>query len=594
MEALPPQTQTPFDHEQYALLQSILSHLSPAQKAWLGGYLTGIHTIQQPYSVIPDSSPAITVLFGSQSGNSQGVATQLENQAMQSDLQVRIHNMQDYNLTHLKQEQTLLIIVSTYGEGEPPDSAKELHEYLFSRKAPKLENTQFAVLALGDSSYEFFCKTGQDFDDRLAELGAQRLLERTDCDVDFESTATEWCHKVLSLLNERSGQIKPSTLPSLAPAESKIYDRNNPFPARLLDRILLNGRGSHKETYHYELGLVDSGLTYTPGDALGIYPQNRPSTVNELLQTLKYSGQEPVMIQDIECSLEDALTRHYEITTLSRPMLQQYAELINHPDLHELMLDSNRSRLNQYCQDHQLIDLLNDFPPADLPCTDFFACLRKLPPRLYSIASSQKMFPDEVHLTIATVRYQSHNRQRYGVCSTYLADFLTEEQHLPIYIHHNPNFKLPANPETPIIMIGPGTGVAPFRAFLQERDSCGARGANWLFFGDQHFLTDFLYQTEWLDYKKRGLLTQLHVAFSRDQSVKDYVQHRIVENSRELYRWLQDGAVIYVCGDAGKMAADVHQALLTVIQKEKNCPLDEATSELRELQKSGRYQRDIY
>ncbi|MDD1642674.1 MAG: assimilatory sulfite reductase (NADPH) flavoprotein subunit, partial [Methylococcaceae bacterium] len=477
----------------------------------------------------------------------------------------------------------------------PPDNAKGIHEYLFSKRAPALKQAHFAVLGLGDSSYEFFCKTGIDFDRRLEELGATRIYHRVDCDVDFESTAEAWMDAVLNELATRV-ETKPQSaglsLPSFTASTSSIYSRKNPFPAVLLENIVLNGRGSIKETHHVELSLEGSGLSYEPGDALGIYPTNAPDVVDDLLQVLHFNGEEQVNVDGKNINIHDVLFRHYEATTITRPMMQKYALLAKNKNLDQLLNDNHKKELNDYLYGREIVDLITDFPSENLSPQAFVECLRKLPPRLYSIASSLKQHPGEVHLTVAAVRYQSHGRNRKGVGSTFLADRIGEETTIPVYIDRNNNFKLPADPSTPIIMIGPGTGIAPFRAFVEEREAIGASGKNWLFFGDQHFETDFLYQTEWLRYLKNGVLTRMNVAFSRDQTQKVYVQHLMAEHGKELYAWLQEGAYLYVCGDEKRMARDVHEALLKIVASERKMNHEEEY--IANLQKEKRYQRDVY
>jgi sulfite reductase (NADPH) flavoprotein alpha-component len=391
---------------------------------------------------------------------------------------------------------------------------------------------------------------------------------------------------------ETKPQSAGFSLPSLIASTSSAYSRKNPFPAVLLENIVLNGRGSIKETHHLELSLEGSGLTYDPGDGLGIYPTNAPDVVDELLQALHFNGEEQVQVDGKDIVIHDALFRCYEITTITRPMLQKYALLTKNKSLDQLLDDNHKKEVNDYLYGREIVDLVANYPAENLSPQAFVDCLRKLPPRLYSIASSLKQHPDEVHLTVAAVRYQSHGRDRKGVGSTFLADRIGEETTIPVYIDRNTNFKLPADPSIPIIMIGPGTGIAPFRAFVEEREAVGASGKNWLFFGDQHFETDFLYQTEWLRYLKSGVMTRMNVAFSRDQKQKIYVQHLMAEHGKELYAWLQEGAYLYVCGDEKRMAHDVHEALLRIVASENG--QDNAKDYVAALQKEKRYQRDVY
>lgn len=580
---LPERKQTPLNDDQHRLLQQLVSALSPEQAAWVGGFLTGLAASPVAGG---DEQAEITILVGSQTGNSETLAEQTHRLAAERGLKTAVRKMGDYKLPQLKSEQKLLVIVSTYGDGEPPDNAREFVDYLLGKRAPELPQLQFAVLGLGDSSYEFFCQTAVDVDRRLAELGATRIHPRVDCDVDYEERAEAWMQAVLTELSWRVALKPKAAMPAII--NGSVYSRKNPFPAVLLANIVLNGRGSDKEIRHLELSLEGSGLAYEPGDALGVYPTNASDTVETLLHVLNFDGNEPVCCDGKDCPLYDALFRHYEITTLTRPVMQKYAMLAGNLKLEQLLDDPHR--LNDYLHGRELIDLITDFPAAHLVPQAFVDCLRKLPPRLYSIASSLKRHPDEAHITVSVVRYLAHGRQRQGVASTFLAERIGET--VPVYIDRNSNFKLPADPSAPVVMIGPGTGIAPFRAFIEEREAVGAPGKNWLFFGDQHFQTDFLYQAEWLNYLKSGVLTRMNVAFSRDQPQKRYVQHELAEHGRELYDWLQQGAYLYVCGDGKRMAPDVHRALLDIVGAEVG--RDNAEDYVAALQKDKRYQRDVY
>jgi len=388
---------------------------------------------------------------------------------------------------------------------------------------------------------------------------------------------------------------RPDAAAAVAVAEP-AWSRTNPFPAEVIENLNLNGRGSKRETRHLELSLADSGLQYEPGDCLAVYPENRPELVDELIREAGWKAEEPVPVNrnGDTLPLRDALLRHFEITVLTKPMLEKAAQLFPGSGLADLLKPGREEALRAYLQGRDLLDLVRDYGLKGVPAGELVSILRKMPARQYSIASSLKAFPDEAHLTVRVVRYHAHGRDRYGVCSTHIAERVRPGDTLPVYVHHNPNFKLPADPDTPIIMIGPGTGVAPFRAFLQEREETGAGGKSWLFFGDHHFLTDFLYQTEWQRWLKDGVLTRMDVAFSRDTERKVYVQHRMLEHSRELYRWLEEGAAVYVCGDEKKMAPDVHAALVTVLQREGGMREEEAEAYLADLQRQKRYQRDVY
>lgn len=602
---------SPFNQEQAELLNRLLPTLTASQKAWLSGYLAAVQTADAAAALetlpaeAPAASPAqpvskeVTILFGSQTGNAQGLAENAAKTLTERGFQVTVSAMSDFKPNQLKKLKNLLIVVSTHGEGDPPDNALSFHEFLHGRRAPKLDDFRYSVLALGDTSYEFFCQTGKEFDQRLGELGGTRLHPRVDCDLDYDEPAAAWLEGVISSLNEGQEQGASSApaqtaAPQAAGGET-VYSRKNPFRAEVLENLNLNGRGSNKETRHLELSLEGSGLTYEPGDALGIFPENDPELVDMLLAELKWDPNATVTVDQGEnLSLKEALTSYYEITVLTKKFIQQAAELIANEKLRELVAQENADQLKAYIAGRDLIDFVQDFGPIAVAPQDFVSILRKIPPRLYSIASSFAANPDEVHLTIGAVRYNTHGRDRKGVCSVLCAERLQPGDTLPVFIQPNKNFKLPENPEAPIIMVGPGTGVAPFRSFMQEREETGAPGKSWMFFGDQHFVTDFLYQTEWQKWLSDGVLTKMDVAFSRDTEEKVYVQHRMLKHSKELFEWLEEGAAFYVCGDKNNMAKDVQNALLEIIEKEGGKSREEAEAYLAEMKKQKRYQRDVY
>ncbi|MEC4030966.1 assimilatory sulfite reductase (NADPH) flavoprotein subunit [Bacillus subtilis] len=598
---------SPFNQEQAELLNRLLPTLTESQKIWLSGYLSAQSVSAQeaagaPAAAVSAEAPApavskeVTVLYGSQTGNAQGLAENAGKQLEQSGFQVTVSSMSDFKPNQLKKVTNLLIVVSTHGEGEPPDNALSFHEFLHGRRAPKLEDLRFSVLALGDSSYEFFCQTGKEFDQRLEELGGKRISPRVDCDLDYDEPAAEWLEGVLKGLNEAGGGSAAPAPAAASQIGESSYSRTNPFRAEVLENLNLNGRGSNKETRHVELSLEGSGLTYEPGDSLGVYPENDPELVELLLKEMNWDPEEIVTLNkqgDVR-PLKEALISHYEITVLTKPLLEQAAQLTGNDGLRELLAPGNEENVKAYIEGRDLLDLVRDYGPFSVSAQEFVSILRKMPARLYSIASSLSANPDEVHLTIGAVRYDAHGRERKGVCSILCAERLQPGDTLPVYVQHNQNFKLPKDPETPIIMVGPGTGVAPFRSFMQEREETGAEGKAWMFFGDQHFVTDFLYQTEWQNWLKDGVLTKMDVAFSRDTEEKVYVQHRMLEHSAELFEWLQEGAAVYICGDEKHMAHDVHHTLLEIIEKEGNMSREEAEAYLADMQQQKRYQRDVY
>ena len=612
-------TNSPFTEGQATQINELLQTLTPEQKVWLSGYLVANQQLtsgtsdtqgsqigavskdtetmlQQNEPTIQPEKRAITLLYGSETGNAQGLAEIFEERLSNIGHNVTLKAMDEFKSKNLKNVEDLFIITSTQGEGDPPDNAAELHEFIHGRKAPKLEGVRFSVLALGDQTYEFFCQIGKDFDKKLEELGAERLYERVDCDVDYEEDAEKWMANVINTIDSapEGTQSEQVVSESIKSAKEKKYSKANPYQAEVLENINLNGRGSNKETRHIEFLLDNFGEEYEVGDCLVVLPQNDPALVELLMSTLGWDPGDQIQISEDgdTISLEEALTSYFEITKLTRPLLQNAAAYFDNEALEDKVQDSEW--IQNYIEGRDFIDLLNDFPPEELEPEDLYQILRKLPPREYSISSSYQSLPDEVHITVGAVRYNTHGRDRSGVCSVQFAERIQPGDTVPIYLKRNPNFKFPKNGDTPVIMIGPGTGIAPFRAHMQEREEYGYKGNTWLFFGDQHFTTDFLYQTEWQEWLKDGFLEKMNVAFSRDTDQKVYVQHRIAEHSKEFNEWLEKGASIYICGDEKNMAKDVHQAIRNVLVKEQNLTEEDAESYLKQMKKDKRYQRDVY
>lgn len=606
------ETNSPFNQEQVNLLNQLLPTLTDSQRTWLSGYLAAVITSasqaaavgQLPQAVpsaaqVVEGADEVTILFGSQTGNCERLAKEMASKLEAQQFKVTVSSMRDFKPNSLKKLHNLLIVVSTHGEGDPPDNAMSFYEFLHSKRAPKLDSLNYSVLALGDTSYEFFCQTGKDFDKRLEELGGNRIVDRVDCDLDFDEPAAEWMEGVLAKLNERrSGAQANAAAPQAAvvsgAAPQTEYSRKNPFHAEVIENVNLNGRGSDLETRHLVLSIEDSNMQFEPGDCIGIYPENHPQLVEDLIQHMKWNADEQVIVnkQGDKQSLREALTKSFEITVLTKRLLEQAAPFTENKKLHELL--QNDEELKAYINGRDLLDLVQDFGPWNADAAEFVQILRKLPARLYSIASSYKANPDEVTLVLRVVRYESHGRQRYGVCTVQCAERLEPGDKIPIYVQHNPNFKMPADPDVPIIMVGPGTGVAPFRSFMEEREEIGAQGKSWLFYGDRRFLTDFLYQVDWQRWLKEGVLTRMDVAFSRDTDQKVYVQHRMKENSKELFAWLEEGAYFYICGDKERMAKDVEETLLQIIEQEGGYSRAEAQAYLDDMKAANRYQRDVY
>ncbi|WAG13586.1 assimilatory sulfite reductase (NADPH) flavoprotein subunit [Aeromonas dhakensis] len=586
---------TPLSDEQQRQLSQALSTLNTQQLAWVSGYLYGLSQAGSQPAVTGAATAApsgsLTILYGSQTGNAKGVASAIKAQAEARGLPVTLTSMADYKPKQLKKETHLLVVVSTYGEGEPPESAVDLYEQLKKGKVGKLEGLKFAVLGLGDSSYEFFCQTGKDFDSLLTKAGADRVHELASLDVDYQDAAKAWGEQALNAIAATlsAGPAGSSVASAVQQAVGHSqYSKENPFPARLSVNQKITGRDSTKDIRHIEISLEESGIRYQPGDALGIWFDNDADLVGEVLALAHLSGDEATA----RGSLREVLSRELELTRLHGGFITGLADISDNAALKDLAGD--KAQVNALVASAQVVDVLKRFPTA-LAAEQLIGLLRPLTPRLYSIASSQSEVEEEVHLTVGVVRYpQEDGTVRSGAASSYLADRLPEDAEVRVFVEHNDNFRLPANPDTPVIMVGPGTGIAPFRAFLQEREAQGADGKNWLFFGNPHFTQDFLYQVEWQRYVKSGLLSKISLAFSRDQANKIYVQDRLREAGLELYQWLEAGAHFYVCGDANHMAKDVQEALLDVIAEHGQKSREEAEEYLSELRRAKRYQRDVY
>lgn len=597
---VPPSSLLPLSPVQLARLQAAVGEFSPIQMAWLSGYFWGMVN-QQPGAVVAPAVAAaaavtITLISASQTGNARRLAEQLRDDLLVAKLNVNLVNAGDYKFKQIAQERLLVIVASTQGEGEPAEEAVALHKFLFSKKAPKLPETAFAVFGLGDTSYEHFCQAGKDFDNKLAELGAQRLLERVDADVEYQESAQQWRQQIVAALQARvpaQSAVAVAVTQSGAVDEitSSPYSKAAPLTAQLSVQQKVTGRNSEKDVRHIEIDLGNSGLRYQPGDALGVWFDNDPALVEELLALLWLKGDEQVSIDGQNISLSQALRSQLELTQNTTLIVDKYAALSRDEKLIALLAD--KPALQQYAKNTPIVDMVRQ-APSDLNADQLVALLRPLTPRLYSIASSQAEIENEVHITVGVVRYDIDGRPRTGGASGYLADRLEVDGDIRIFIEHNDNFRLPANPETPVIMIGPGTGIAPFRAFMQQREADGATGKNWLLFGNPHFTEDFLYQVEWQRYVKDGLLTRIDLAWSRDQAHKIYVQDKLREQGAELWNWIQQGAHIYVCGDANRMAKDVEQVLLDVVALHGAMDAEQADEYLSELRLARRYQRDVY
>jgi sulfite reductase (NADPH) flavoprotein alpha-component len=593
---------SPLSQEQVQKLQGLVAELNPIQQAWVSGYLAananaGAFTGGVAVPAAGDAAP-LTILYGSQTGNAKGVASKLKEQAESRGLSVKLVNMADYKPTALKKEKFITVVVSTYGEGEPPEDAESLHEFLTTKKAPKLDGVKVAVIGLGDSSYEFFCQTAKDFEERFNKLGAETIFQRADLDVDYDDEAAKWIDGALDAFEPdlkaqqqaSGGQVVAMPFGAAAPAASQ-YTKQNPFAAELSVVQKITGRDSSKDVRHVEISLEGSDITYTPGDSLGVYFLNDEALVDEVLTLTQIDASSTVKLGDEELTIRDALIEKLELTQSYPGFVEKYATATGNPELLKLVED--KAAMREYIEPRQIFDIIRQ-NPAQLEAQTLVDCLRKLQARLYSIASSQAEVEEEVHLTVGLVEFDAFGSEHLGGCSGYLARRAQEGCKVKVFSEHNDNFRLPANDETPIIMVGPGTGIAPFRAFLQERDAREASGKNWLFFGNPHFTQDFLYQVEIQGYLKSGLLTKVDVAFSRDQAEKVYVQDKLRKNSQEVFAWLEAGAHLYICGDANRMAKDVHQALVDIIKENSGKDDEQAEQYLKDLRSANRYQKDVY
>ena len=576
------------------------------QRAWLNGFLAGLHS-SAPAAAAPaatTNAEPLLILFGSQTGSAEGLAKKFAKEASSRGYAPKILALNDFESANFLAATKAVIISSTWGDGDAPDNAVNFWNWLKADTAPRLENLNFAVLGLGDKNYSDFCGAAKKFDTRLEALGAKRLVPRGECDVDYEAAAKTWVESLWQKLGNGSAngtaQNENNSAATISvTSEEKVasatltFDKKNPFPAKLLKNLPLNRAGSGKEVRHFEILLGHSGLTYEVGDALGVIPENCPELVAKILATIGATGDEPAFVENLIRPLRLVLTEHFD---LGKPTQELLAEIAKHDPTNEikpLLATDKADDLKKWLFGRDVLDVLQ-LAPGKVSYTELLPWLRKLAPRLYSISSSPKAHPGEVHLTVGAVRYESHGRKRGGMASTFLADRAEKTGAVKVFVQPSHGFRPPANGDTPMIMVGPGTGIAPFRAFLEERAAVGATGKNWLFFGDQKRSADFLYEELLTNWQKSGFLTRLDLAFSRDQVEKIYVQMRMLENAAELWKWLEAGAHFYVCGDASRMAKDVDAALHTVIEKSGGKTTDEAKAYIAKLKSEKRYQRDVY
>ena len=579
-------------------LERLVDGLGPAELYWIAAWSAArAERLQRGDAATTGAAKAaavqLTILYGSQTGQAKRVAAQLHARAEAAGLAARLIRADAYPQRELAKETHLVVVISTQGDAEPPDDARGLVEFVLGKRAPKLPGLRYAVLGLGDSSYPQFCAIGRQFDERLAELGATRFAALGEADVDVDAVAAPWSDSALEQAKQVLGTSQPVRVATLQPVPHRAtYTREHPFQAAVLDNQPIVARDAGRDVRHVELSLEGSGLSYEPGDSLGVWPSNPPVLVEQWLGVLKLDGEQLVTHEGRSLPLRQWLAREREITRLSRPLVAVLADASGEEELARLLRPDQSAALAALMAEYQPIDLWRRHA-SDWSAEELVAALRPLTPRLYSIASSRKAVGEEVHLTVGVVDYIAHGERHWGAASSFLAQ-AGDEQSLPIYIEPNERFRLPQDDARDIIMIGPGTGIAPFRAFVQERRETGARGRNWLFFGNRHFSSEFLYQVEWQAALRDGSLHRLDLAFSRDDVAKVYMQQRLREQGRELYAWLQEGAHLYVCGDATRMAKDVNAALIDIATTHGGHTHEQAREWLSDLLQQGRYARDVY
>ncbi|MES9831750.1 MAG: assimilatory sulfite reductase (NADPH) flavoprotein subunit [Candidatus Thiodiazotropha sp. DIVDIV] len=579
----------PLDDMQLSGLQHAIQSLNNEQLVWASGYLAGLVSLQPNGKVAANESTALTVLYATQGGNALSVAKSLAEHAQDQGYALRLVSADNYRPRDLAKEQLLIVVISTQGEGEPPESAFELFKYLRSNKSARLEKLRYAIFGLGDSSYEHFCHASRELDQLLTTKGAETLVERIDADVDFQHHYTDWQREILHSVEKVQPLDQAKIIPILRAATVR-HDRNNPFQAELLERRCITTEDALTEVHHLAFEIDPTVIQYQPGDALGLFFRNDPTQIEKILSHTGLEGSTNVSLEQHKVSLSQALTERLELTQLHPNVVKSWTSIANNSDLNAIVKD--QESLRSFVKNRQFIDLITNYP-ADLDEQALVNLLHSQQPRLYSIASSQNSIEEEIHLTVAALRYQHHNPNHLGGASGYLTQRINEGDSLGVYVVKNPSFKLPEATDTPIIMVGAGTGIAPYRAFLQEREALNSSGKNWLVFGNRHFHRDFLYQTDWLNYRKSSLLNRISLAFSQDARERTYVQAKLYEERTELYHWLQEGAHLYVCGGV-EMEKGVHHSLIAIAQDQGGLDEESAAEYIDSLRVQGRYQRDVY
>ncbi|CAL4324126.1 Sulfite reductase [NADPH] flavoprotein alpha-component [Buchnera aphidicola (Eriosoma lanigerum)] len=595
----------PMTSELLSSLKVDASLLSNSQLIWLSGYYWGKahNNVKDNNSVETnidkEMTEIVTVVSASQTGNAQDLSTIFFNELQLNNIQSRLVQACDYSFKKISKEQFLIIITSTQGEGEPPEESIAFYNFLKSSKAPDLKNLYFSVFGLGDSSYDLFCQAGKDFDNQLNKLGAQRLIDRVDADIEYSEIAKKWRTELINILKVKLNNRKinkndfsiTNIQHPLSIKTNQLITKENPYSGELLVNQKITGRDSVKDIRHIEIGVCNSKIQYQPGDSLGVWYENDSQLVIDILKIFNINRNESVIVNKHCMSIFIALSKYFELTVNTNHIVIQYAQITNNNNLKKIILD--KKKLSFYSKNTSIVNMFYEYP-CTLTAEQMIGFLRPLLPRFYSISSSQKLYNDEVHITVGVVQYFSANRLCQGGASSYLSYRISEDSKIRLFIQSNKNFRLPKDDKISIIMIGPGTGIAPFRAFMQERDYLKARGRNWLFYGNNTFTEDFLYQREWQNYFNKGLLTKIDLAWSRDTQEKIYVQYKLWEQGEEVWDWIVNGAYIYICGDKLNMAKDVESVLLKIFIKYGSMNEQDSYEYLNNLRINNRYQRDVY
>ncbi|AEO08766.1 sulfite reductase (NADPH) flavoprotein alpha-component [Buchnera aphidicola str. Ak (Acyrthosiphon kondoi)] len=590
----------PLSSEQLNHLKKLESTCTNIQSAWLSGYFWKIanqksDAISLKTDELNENNQTITIVSASQTGNAKLLSQRLYEYFNQNNKTSRLIDAIDYKFKKIKDEKILILIISTQGEGEPPEEALSLYKFIMSKKAPNLNHLYYSIFGLGDTSYNLFCQAGKDFDKRFKELGGNSLLDRFDADIEYEDNYNKWSQDLLKSINNIDIVSNTSLLhrhkENTLTLSQSYYTKNKPATAIVLTNQKITGRNSKKDVHHIEIDISNLDINYTPGDALGVWYKNDTNLVKNILESLSINMFDNIKIQDNIVTIFDALKNNFELTTNTKNIVKNYANLTNNKFLKNIVSDD--AHLQKYVVQTPLIKMINDHP-SKLSSQQLVSLLRPLKPRLYSISSSQAEVYDEIHITVGVVKNLISGCLYLGGASGYLSQSLKSDDKIKIFIETNNNFRLPVDQNVPIIMIGSGTGIAPFRSFMQQRDNEGAKGKNWIFFGNPNFTEDFLYQIEWQQYIKKGLITNMHLAWSQDQEHKLYIQDKMKENGKEIWSWIKEGAQIYVCGNASKMAKDVEKVLLDIISENGCLNTEDSHEFLNNLRLNKRYKRDVY